>query len=512
MNVLYTAEDHFVVLPGLLLAVFACAVLLFEAFLKDPARRARWSFTITLCGLGFTAIALLRQQRFLQGAERQALAGFQGALVLDFFSLAFNWIILAASVLAVLGAWRAFDEEEPAKHTGDFYGLLLLSHCGMFLLASSTELVTLFLGLELMSVPIYVLVSFRRGDRAAEAAMKYLLLGAFSSGVLLFGFSLLYGLAGSTYLSAIAQAVVDRGVFDPAVFCAILAVSAGLLFKVGAVPFHTWAPDAYQGAHAVVAAFLSAASKAASFSILLRLATALDSAESLWRPALITAAILSLTLGNLAAMTQQNAQRLLAYSSIAHTGYVLLAVVANNAIGMSGVLVYLMAYALMSAGAFLIVAAVRRPGATRALAAGAGGGPTTVAVTAVGRQPAEQLDDLAGLFHVRPFYAIAMLIFLLALAGIPPTAGFVAKYFVFAALLEARQYTLAAVAAVYVAVALYYYFRIVKRMFMRAPAEGLSTSRNKPLDVAIVLSLLGTLILGLYPEPLLQLVQLRGGL
>jgi NADH-quinone oxidoreductase subunit N len=375
-------------------------------------------------------------------------------------------------------SYRYLEVEQ--EHQGEYYGLVLMAQAGAYFLAVGTELITIFVGLETMSISFYVLAGFlRRSRRSNEAALKYLLLGAFSSGLLAYGFSLLYGLAGSTYFGDIAAAVAGRPAFDPLTVLAILTVSAGVLFKIAAAPFHMWAPDVYEGAPTAVTAYLAVGSKLGSLALLLRLFLGpLGAARAAWEPLLVVAAVVSLTVGNLAAVTQSNVKRLLAYSSIAHAGYLLLGVVAGNATGLQGVAVYAAAYALMTLGAFAVLLAVH----------------------------GEEMTDLNGLARRHPATAAAMVLFLVSLAGLPPTAGFVGKYYIFLALIEAGRYGLAVVGAVYVAVALFYYFRVVRNMFLTpgeaaaGPAAGLSAGVRVALGVTGVL----TLGAGVYPEPLLQ--------
>jgi NADH-quinone oxidoreductase subunit N len=330
------------------------------------------------------------------------------------------------------------------------------------------------------------MVGFLRGDkRSNEAAMKYLLLGAFSSGFLAYGFSVMYGLAGSTKLADITMAIEARPPWDPVVFLALATTSVGLLFKIAVVPFHMWAPDAYEGAPTTVTAYLSVASKAASIAFLLRIFLGpLASARQVWEPLLAVVAVATLTIGNLAAINQTNIKRLLAYSSISHAGYMLLGLVAGNQTGINGIAVYVMVYTFMTLGAFLVVVALRRK-------------------NIIG----EDLDDFAGLMQKSPGYALLMLIFLLSLAGIPPTAGFLGKYYIFLALIQTGHYVLAVVATLYVAVAIYYYFKIVKSMFTREEIESSPAASSFGLRLALGVSGILTLFIGIYPEPFLKLAQ-----
>jgi len=324
MSQYYTSIDHFVLVPAIMLALFGCAVLLFDFLIFPEPRQRKYLVLFVVLGLAFTGGALWRQQHFLSVQKIDNITAFGGSLTIDGFALFFNWIFLAASLIVALISYKYL--ETAGEHHGEYYGLILLANCGMFFLAAGTDLITLFIGLELMALCFYVMVGFLRGDkRSNEAAMKYLLLGAFSSGFLVYGFSVLYGLSGSTKLTAIRAALETRGASDPLVILALATTSVGLLFKISAVPFHMWAPDAYEGAPTTITAYLAAGSKAASFAFLMRMFMGpLAPAREAWEPLLAVVAVASMTVGNLAAITQSNVKRLLAYSSISHAGYILL--------------------------------------------------------------------------------------------------------------------------------------------------------------------------------------------
>lgn len=484
MSEFYTSTDHFVLLPALMLALFGCATLLFDFWVFPQEKQRKWLLLFLVLGELFAGVAYWRQQAFLNqhGGE---LTAFNGTLTVDQFSLYFHWIFLITTVLVGLMSYRYFEAKK--EHHGEYYGLIMLAQAGMYFLASGTDLVTLFIGLETMAVTFYVLVGFLRADpRSNEAALKYLLLGGFSSGFLVYGFSLLYGISASTRLSDITLAVANRDPYDPILYLALVTVAVGVLFKIAAVPFHMWAPDAYEGAPTVITAYLAVGSKAASFALLLRLFLGpLNAARDAWEPLLIAAAILSMTIGNLAAVTQTNTKRLLAYSSINHAGYMLLGVIAGNATGLQGVLIYMLVYVFMNIGAFLVLATLNRD-----------------------ELSGEDIDDLRGLMKKNPGHAIWMLIFLLSLAGIPPTAGFIGKYFIFLALIEAGRYVLAVIATLYVAVAIYYYFRLVKSMFVEdGEREMPPLATSFGTRVALVLAGAATLVIGVYPEPFVRFAQ-----
>ncbi len=484
MSEFYTATDHFVLNPAIMLALFGSAVLLFDFLLPPEPRYKRWLLWLLAIGEGFTGWGLFRQHQILVTRGYEEITAFQGSLTVDGFALLFNWIFLASSLIVALISYRYLDIEE--EHHGEYYGLILLAQCGMFFLATGTDLVTIFVGLELMAICFYVMVGFLRASRRSnEAAMKYLLLGAFSSGFLVYGFSVMYGIARSTRLRDVAAAIAARDAWDPIVFLAMATTAVGLLFKISAVPFHMWAPDAYEGAPTPVTAYLSVASKAASFAFLMRIFLGpLASTRATWEPLLIVVAVLSLTVGNLAAITQTNVKRLLAYSSISHAGYILLGLVAGNETGIQGVAIYVLVYTFMNLGAFLVIVALRRKDLM-----------------------GEDLEDLEGLMHKSPVYAVLMLIFLLSLAGIPPTAGFLGKYYIFLALIQTRHYLLAVVATLYVAVAIYYYFRIVRSMFVGEAVDSGPLSSSFGVRVALAITSALTLGIGIYPEPFVRLAQ-----
>lgn len=485
MSQFYTSTDHFVLVPAILLALFGCAILLFDFLIFPQPRQRKWLLLFLVLGLAFTGAALWRQQQFLMETGLPAITAFQGTLTLDGFALFFNWVFLAVSLVIGLVSYRYLEIE--GEHHGEYYGLILLAQCGMYFLATGTDLVTLFIGLELMALCFYILVGFLRTQkRSNEAAMKYLLLGAFSSGLLVYGFSILYGISGSTKLADIQAAIASRDTWDPLVLVAIVTTGVGLLFKVSAAPFHMWAPDAYEGAPTTVTAFLASGSKAASFAFLVRLfAGPLEPSRGAWEPLLIAVALLTLTIGNLAAITQENVKRLLAYSSISHAGYILLGLIAGNETGIKGVAVYVLVYVFMTMGAFLVVVALRR-------------------ADIIG----EHIDDMAGLIYRSPGYAVLMLIFLLSLAGIPPTAGFIGKYYIFLSLIETQHYLLAVVAVLYVAVAVYYYFRIVRAMFVSEVKPALPLATSFGVRLAAAITGLATLGIGVYPEPFVRLAQI----
>ena len=480
-EVLFSAEDFHVLKPVILLCLFGCGILVTDAFLIR--RRAdRWRNAIPALAAQ-VAVAAALVQHLGDVRSGGAFSGLNGSMQVDGFAVFFNWIFVIAASLAIVISARYMDAE--GEHRGEFYALILFAQAGMSVMASGYDLVVLFIGLETMALSFYVLVGFLRDARRSnEAALKYLILGAFSSGLLAYGFSILYGISGSTNLGEIAKAVAALPQGGLALPLALITCSVGLLFKISAAPFHTWAPDVYEGAPTPTTAYVSVASKAASFALTIRIfLTAFESASEAWAPLLGAIALFTMTVGNLAAVTQSNVKRLLAYSSIAHAGYILLGLVAGNETGLRGIAVYLIAYVFMTYGAFALVAALRRKG-----------------------EAAEDLDDFNGLYHRAPGYAILLAIFMLSLIGIPPFAGFYGKYFIFLAILREGYYLAAILAAIYVAIAAFYYFRVIRACWLLK--EGDDPARldmNFGTRAALAACALLTLLIGLYPQPFIDL-------
>ena len=478
----FTPVDQLASLPAALVALFGAATMLLDVIGKRTPATRRGTIFFGILGLAFFAYALFEQSSALRLAGGRPLSALQGAVVIDPLSLFANGLVCGASAILLLTSYRYL--EIAAEHHAEFYSLALFAQFGMYFMASGTDLVTLFLGMETTAICFYVLVGFTRANRLSnEASLKYLLLGAMASGFVLYGFSLLYGIAGSTHLSDISTAVTARGAFDPIVILATVTATVGLLFKISAVPFHAWAPDAYDGAPTPVTAHLSVASSVAGFAVLLRvLEWMLASARPVWEPMVAVAAVASLTVGSVAAITQDRLKRFFAYSSIAHAGYILLGFVANSEDGRKGIAMYLFVYALMNLGAFTVLTSLKRRGI---------GG--------------DLIHDLAGLSKRHPTQAALFVVLLLSLSGLPPTAGFLAKYFIFVALLNTGHITLAVIAAAYVAVSLYFYFRLVREMYLvegEQPSEPVAASVGIRLSLAVTTAV--TLVIGLFPEPLLR--------
>jgi len=478
--------EYRLMLPMVELGIFALGILLIDLMIP---REWKWMNAAgAFVGVLFSALCVWQiQSLFPRGA-----IGFFNSLLVDRFAIYFWYLFLAGAGIAILMSARYLDVEN--EHHGEYYALLLLSVIGMMCMAAGIDIVLIFIGLELMAISTYVLVGFLRRDRRSnEAALKYLLLGAFSSGIFAYGLSLFYGLSGSTNLANIARAVSTRDPHNPVVIIALLTTMVGLLFKIAAIPFHQWAPDAYEGAPTSITGFMSVAVKAAAWAMLLRiLMFGLFPLRSIYTPVIVFVSIATMTGANFAALTQSNTKRLLAYSSIAHVGYMLLAFVAMGTSapnspgfldGFKGILVYLLVYTFMNLGAFAVITSLRNR-------------------NVIG----DELDDIAGLYSRAPVEAVLMLLFLLSLAGIPPAAGFLGKYYIFLSLIESQHYWLAAAAVFYALFGLYYYLKIANAMFMREAMETERLPVSLGMRFALGITALATIVIGVYPEPFIRTV------
>ena len=507
----FTPTDYVMILPIIMLTLFALGILLFD--LMAPEWKRLNAFValggLFLAATGITGLPKVGIFRGTPGIythiETLRLHGLpgqsalSGSMLIDAFTVYFWSLFLAAAAISILISMRYLDEEH--EHHGEYYALILFAVIGMMCMAAGVDIVLIFIGLELMAISTYVLVGFLRSNRRSnEASLKYLLLGAFSSGIFAYGLSLFYGLTGSTNLLTIRSALarqleVTNGHPSPVAVLALLTTATGLLFKIAAVPFHQWAPDAYEGAPTSITGFMSVAVKAAAWAMLLRiLVIGLGALYNIWAPMIIFVAIVTMTGANLAALTQTNLKRLLAYSSIAHVGYMLLGLVAMTtseaaADAIKGILLYLMVYTFMNLGAFAVVTSLRHR-------------------NVIG----DEIDDIAGLYSRAPVAALMMLIFLLSLAGIPPLAGFYGKYFIFLSLIESHHYVLAALGVAYSVFGLYYYLKIANAVFIRDPLEKEKLPVSFGMRVALGISALATLGIGIIPEPFIRIVNWSLGL
>jgi len=487
----FTSVDYMLVLPMILLTLFALGILLIDLMLTPEQK---WANAVTaMIGLLFSADGVYNIQHQLAG--RLYFQGMMGTVLIDRFAIYFFYLFLAATAIAILMSVKYLEIEHESH--GEYYALMLLSVVGMMCMAAGADVVLIFIGLELMAISTYVLVGFLRRDRRSnEAALKYFLLGAFSSGIFAYGLSLFYGITGSTNLAVIGGQL--RTIMTDPRFAgyraiaiiALLTTMTGLLFKIAAVPFHQWAPDAYEGAPTSITGFMSVAVKAAGWAMLMRiLLLGLLPMRAIWLPVLVFVSIATMTGANLAALTQTNTKRLLAYSSIAHVGYMLLGLVAGtatelNADGIKGILIYLLVYTFMNLGAFGVITSLRHR-----------------------RVIGDELDDLNGLYSRAPVEAVLMLVFVLSLAGIPPLAGFYGKYFIFLSLMETQHYALAALGVLYSVFGLYYYLKIANAMFMRHAEKGEEILPvNYAMRAALGITGFATLFIGIMPNRFIELV------
>jgi len=495
---LISVHDLQLIAPELILTAIACLALVMEVIL--PYKLSKWTAYFSLAGIALALISLAAQFKSIGGTFSlnalqgvTAIDGFYGMVHIDGFALVFRAIFLIAAGLTIAISMRYLDIEH--EQHGEYYALILFATVGMMFLGNGYDLILLYIALELMAVTFYVLVAFtKRQRRSNEAGMKYFLLGAFSSGILLYGMSLLYGIAGSTNLGEMGTKLsAAPAELRPVLLLGMIALAAGLFFKVAAVPFHMWAPDAYEGAPTSVTAFLSTGSKAASFALYARIFfVALGPMQIDWAPLLGIVAALTIVVGNWAAVTQENSKRLLAYSSISNAGYLLLGLIANNTYGNIGLAIYLLVYTLMNIGAFGVIISLRRRGII-----------------------GDNVDDMTGLAQKAPGMAAMMGIFMLSLGGLPGTGGFIGKYFLLWGLLQRGEaahkswyYWLAGWAVINIVVSFYYYIRFIRVMYLGdriADEEPLTMS--PALRTAMIVSLIGIVFIGVYPQPFIVLAQ-----
>ena len=472
INVMPTGSELLRFLPEMILAVFATLVMLWESRYDEHGERPGMPM-FALIGLALAAVASI-----IAGSD-PGLA-FHNMLVVDSFATFFRLLVLGIGALAVLTASPYLRERQ--AEGGEYYSLVLLSLIGQSLMAASNELIMVFIGIEISSISSYVLAGYLRDDkRANESALKYFLLGSFATGFLLYGVSWIYGLTGTTNLNEIASILGNADIAPDVVLTSAAAalILAGLCFKVSAFPFQSWAPDVYQGAPTPVGAFLSAAPKAAAFATLLRIFfTAFEPMADRWLPLLTTVALLTMIIGNLAALWQTDVKRILGYSSIANAGYVLVAVAAHSTLGVSAVLFYLAAYSIMNFGAFAVVSL----------------------------RDQTELSDFNGLAKRQPMTAALMAVFMSSLIGLPLTAGFFGKFYIFKSAIDSELYWLAGLGLLTSAVAAFYYLRVIKAMYMEAVPEGATELAipSTSLQAVLFVSAAMTIGFGIFPGWLLD--------
>ncbi len=475
-NFIPTATDYVRFLPEIILTIVATLIMFAQPILKERGE-GLWS-KLSLASLAGALFAAIYAYTSGPGTA------FQGLLIIDGFATFFRILVILVGVLCVFSSTQYLRKEH--AESAEYNSLVLYSIVGQCILVTANELMMVFIGLEISSIATYILAGYLRDDkRNNESAIKYFLLGSFATAFLLYGIAWIYGLTGTTDLLKIREALTGNAVPNLTLVGTSAALMlVGFAFKISAAPFQIWAPDVYQGAPAPVSAFMSAGPKAAAFAVFVRVfMTAFEPVAGRWVPILWVIALCSMIVGNFAAILQSNIKRLLAYSSIAHAGYVLVAVTTHSDTGTAAVMFYLAAYAFMNIGAFALVTHLARKG-ERYL----------------------QIDDMAGLGFRQPVTAALFTVFLLSLIGVPLTGGFFGKFYVFKAALDAKLVWLTILGLLNSAVAAYYYLRIIVVMYMHDPCEA--TENLPPLGAGIGaaawLSAIATLILGIFPSAVLD--------
>lgn len=480
---MFSQEQAIALLPYFLVIAGAVIAMIFSV-LKSFS--PKWP-TFLLSALSLVAAIVVSVQQF----GTPSLALFNGMMVVDDYSRAFNLIFILSALVTIMGSLRYLDKE--ALQYPEYYLLILFSTIGMMWMTSSIELITLFIGLEIMSLAVYTLVGFRRADRRSnEAAMKYFILGAAASAILLYGSALVYGATGTTKIREVMSLIQSNPQAMSLMFLiGIGLIIAGFLFKIASVPFHMWMPDVYEGAPAPVTGYMTTAVKAASFAIFLRVLVSLgygkvfsDQIQQNLHHVIWVVSVLTMVIGNVIALTQTNLKRMLAYSSIAHTGYLLIGFLSGyrSDQGFAPVIIYLASYAAMNLGAFSILSIL-----------------SSKADSGV------NLHDLSGLSRRHPLLAFAMAVFMFSMAGVPPTGGFFAKYLLLYSAVQSGEITLTIIGVLCSAISVYYYLRVLVYMYMREPAAE-SRSIAIPIGAAAALAIMVivTLQLGLMPTSILN--------
>jgi len=471
----YPFPEHLMALmPEIFVAIAAMALLLIDLFIAKDKKFITAYASIAIC-----LIAALLSVKVMMP---EAVVAFYGFFLLDQFAVLAKVLICLGTAFGLV---LSIDYMKKEKHLGEYYVLMLFAMLGMMFMASANNFIIMYLGMELMALCVYVLVGYQRDVlRSSEASLKYFILGALSSGMLLYGITFIYGVSGSFDFNTIGVALSgSAGHGSSAVLLGLVFIIAGMAFKVSMAPFHMWTPDAYEGAPTPVTAFMSVAPKVAGFVIFVRvLADAMPALQHEYTMILTWLAVITMAVGNLAAIAQRNIKRMLAYSTIGHVGFVMLGLIAANTDGYAGIMVYLTIYLFMNMGAFAIIILMRREGIQ-----------------------GELLDDFAGLSKVRPGYALAMGLLLFSLAGIPFLGGFWAKYAVFIAAVEAGHLYLVLYALLFSAVGAFYYIRVVKYIYFDEERVAFNFEESRLMQATVLLTTLAVVALGIYPDPLMDI-------
>lgn len=489
--------DLYLLAPELSIAALAAILVLVDLVVRNKTVLP----ILAVLGLAAPLVFSLLLWFDLSGGDATQMRGMFNTLVVDKFSLFFKFLLIAAAAVVILSSTDYVKKF--ARFQAEYYALVLFATTGMMLLASTTELITIYISLELTALPIAALAAFMRDTRSTESGMKFLILSAISSAVLLYGMVIVYGFTGSTSLPEIASIIAGMELGGAAfgsnaLLFGIVLMIAGFGFKVASVPFQMWAPDVYEGSPTPVTQFLSVASKAAGFAVILRvfyIAFPADALSMDWSATFAVLSALSMTIGNLVAIRQNNIKRMMGYSTVAHAGYILVGLAAvaartpgtESAIGPSGVLFYLGGFAATNLAAFSAIIAISN------------------------RIDSDRIDDYAGMARRAPVLATVLTLSMLSLTGIPPAVGFWAKIYLFGAAVEANLEWLVVIGVVNSVVSAYYYLRVVKAMFLSEPASEERVAFGVPMQLAVAVGFIGTLIFGVYPTPLLNFARAAAG-
>ena len=467
----------YLIAPELSLCALGILVILLDLVIEKKGILAIVSSLGLIAPLAFTISLWGRQE-----------TAFHGMLVVDEFSLFFKVLFIGIAAMVILSSTDYVSRIH--RFRGEFYALILLSALGLMLMAATRELISIYVALELSSMSLYALVSFLKDRKSTEAGIKYLLLGAIASAVLLYGIVLIFGMTGTTSLAGIKEAILMNGLRQPALLLGVVLIVAGFGFKIAAVPFHMWVPDVYEGAPTPITAYLSVASKAAGFAVILRVFfTAFGSPDWLnsdWSLLYAVLAAITMTVGNVMAIWQSNITRMLGYSGIAQAGYLMVGLAAANALGQSGILFFLASYSLANLGAFITVIAIS------------------------GKIDSDLIDDYSGMMKRAPVLALVLALCLVSLTGIPPTAGFVAKVYVFNSAMQEGMLWLVIIAVINSIISAFYYFRVIRVMFVGEAPSGEKVPSTWALRFTVGISTIGVFVLGIYPYSVFKFAEIAG--
>ncbi len=463
--------------PVIIISISAIFILLADVFCRELFNK----YLSCICCLFVLATGVVTYMQIGQGTY-----SFSDMFVVDNYSIFFNLIFLFSTVIVLLMSDQYLKQE--GVNYGEYYTLILFATVGMMLMASGADLLTIFLGLEIMSISLYVLAGYKRDNmRSNEAALKYFLLGAFATGFLLYGIAMLYGATGTTNIKGIAEFLSNNpALSNPMVVAGSSLLIIGLGFKVACVPFHKWAPDVYEGAATPVTAFMSVGPKAAALAAFMRIfLVSLPGVEPKWSIILWVLAVLTMTVGNLVAIAQTNIKRMLAYSSIAHAGYALIGIIVGGSSGTASLLFYMLAYSFMNLGAFSIIIVLGKKG-----------------------EENSEIEDLSGLGYKHPLLAVTMCIFMFSLAGIPPLVGFMSKFYIFSSAIKSGFLVLTIIGVVNSVISVYYYLRVTVVMYMKKPTREFAPLSLSPfILLALLITVWGTIWLGIFPSKIIAFAQ-----